>query len=162
MTVTYRIGADFCISENEVQRTRLRLTLRCDIEDRVPGVTPLAFPIPDRTWMRNAVELYTAQDGQSPAETILESNFFMEGRNFILFPGVVEPSNPLIASNDGALVFSTLRPTDNLTTDLAELGITSTNFRRRLFEQILGTWSCSVSNSIGRESVQSFIRECGK
>ena len=168
MTLTYRIGADFCISENDVQRTRLILILRCDIQHRVPGVTPLAYPIPDRTWTRNGVEVYTAQDGRSTADAILESNFFMEGRNLILFPGVVERRFPLITSIRGALAFSTIHPTDNLTTDpvllldLAERGINSTNFRRRLFEQILGTWSCSVNNSIGRESPQSFIRECGK
>ena len=160
----YLIGADFCLREPSL----FRLTLECDIIDREEGVTPLAFPTPDRTWTRDDIEVYTAEDGESAADALDMSAFFSEGSNLIFRADIIMPVDQFIATNEGALVFTTIGPDNNLTTDEAALedlellGINFNNFRRRYFEQILGTWTCFANNSIGSDMATSVIRECGK
>ena len=163
----YRIGADFCIREDQL----LRLVLDCDIVNRIPGVTPLAFPTPDRTWTHDGILVYTAQDGESAADALFMSDFFSEGNNVIFMLGVIAPTDVFIATNEGGLVFTSPSPSDNITvtSELAEIIIEFEeefgipfDFRRFFFEQILGTWTCTANNSLGGESVQSVITDCGK
>ena len=159
----YRIGTNFCLDfEGPLQRTSA--TIDCQIvqrssKDNIPG----AFPIPDHTWDREGIILYSAIV-QDP-NPLLEMDFFME--NPYLMPGLVDPAHFPLAflKYTGSLRFNHLFTNLSMAGMMADVypaNISVRDAQRLVFNNILGTWTCTANNSLGGESCSSTIRECGK
>ena len=71
-------------------------------------------------------------------------------------------SNALRARTSGSLVFNSQFTLGNNSLVMFPPGTTSASAKRMIFESLLGTWTCSVNNSLGNDSCSSTIRECGR
>ena len=124
--------------------------LDCDLTDT--GTT--VFPIPQRTWTRNGVPVYTANAGDNP--DVME--FVMN--NTVLMLGVLEPQVFSVLA-DGSIVFQpnvVNITTPSLIPDIPDLNA-ATN---AVFNLLLGSWTCNISNNLGGEAITYTVRECGK
>ena len=152
----YRVGTNFCLRFNDTDGRRI--ILDCQIIGRnLSANIPGALPEPDRTWDRNGVILYSVMVGGNPTLTM---EFFDD--NPYLMPGIVSPSGlPLTALLNGSLALNPYF--ENITMPGVFPPDSSVGDAQRLaFNNILGTWTCSSSNSLGEETCSSTIRECGK
>ena len=152
----YRVGTNFCLRFNDTDGRRITLDCQImlrDLSENIPG----ALPEPDRTWDRNGVILYSVIVGGNPTLTM---EFFDD--NPYLMPGIVSPSGlPLTALLNGSLALNPYF--ENITMPGVFPPDSSVGDAQRLaFNNILGTWTCSSSNSLGEETCSSTIRECGK
>ena len=117
--------------------------------------SPVPIPTPIRTWEKDSLILYSV----TPE---FNTTFLMTGQNVVFMMGVVNPTVLDISSQSGSgsLVFD---PTaSNITVPFLDLGITETTFRQVVFNQILGTYTCSASNVFGTDTATTIIRECGE
>lgn len=142
------VGADFCLSIDSESRF---LELLCDlmVEDAS------TYPPPTRTWYKDGVLLYSAVDGES---TAIENEFYLAGNNFLLRPGVVEPS-PLTAFPDGSLILNW--GAVNFT-GVPPNGATIESYRRNVFRTLLGGWECKLNNSLGGGEAETILNDCGE
>ena len=95
--------------------------------------------------------------------------------NFVINPEFVM-TNPLLmeglvrsraltvtrwGAGAGSLVLNTWLTLANNSLVMFPPGTTRASAERMIFESLLGTWTCSVNNSLGNESCSSTVRECG-
>ena len=137
--------------------TRAYTTLKCDIIRRnLPANIPGAFPQPERTWEKDEVTYYSATPWAYP---VITPEFMT--KNSLMMQGLTTP-DVLEASVDGSLVFNSQFTLKNTSLVMFPPGTTSASAKRMIFESLLGTWTCSVNNSLGNDSCSSTIRECGR
>ena len=74
--------------------------------------------------------------------------------------GSIHPT-PLTAAKDGSITFST-KVSRISSPALFREGYSLDDARNDLFEFLLGTWTCGVSNSYGSDVVSTMITDCGK
>ena len=118
--------------------------------------TPGASPKPDRMWKKDGVTYYSARLGDVPMPT---GEFMM---TYPLLASEVKTPDALVGSVGGSLAFTSDFILTNLTMVMLTPGTTPTTARRLIFESLLGTWTCSVNNSLGTETCSSTVRECGR
>ena len=151
----YKIGTNFCLEFGSTSPARTRGTLDCDIIQRnLSANIPGAFPQPERTWEKDGVTYYSATPWADPVITpeFMTTNPLLQGLM----------SNALTAQTSGSLVFKSHFTLWNNSLVMFPPGTTSASAKRMIFESLLGTWTCSVNNSLGNESCSSTIRECGR
>ena len=153
----YKIGTNFCLEFGSTSPARTRATLDCDIIQRnLPTNIPGAFPQPERTWEKDGVTYYSATLENTP---VITPEFMT--KNSLMMQGLTTP-DVLEASVDGSLVFNSQFTLKNTSLVMFPPGTTSASAKRMIFESLLGTWTCSVNNSLGNESCSSTIRKCGR
>lgn len=146
-SVRYNIGAEICISRNNPTT----ISLACQI----PYGPPLAYPIPNRTWTKDAtIVVNSTEHGKTPdLANLLDTQL-------LLMPGSLHPT-PFSAAKDGSITFTTQVRRISSPTRFME-GYTLDDARNDLFEFLLGTWTCGVSNRYGFDAVSTMITDCGK
>ena len=151
----YKIGTNFCLEFG-----RGWTHIHCNIVQRnLPANTPGAFPQPERTWKKDGVTYYSATVGDN--NFVINPEFVMT--NPLLMEGLVR-SRALTVTRwrgAGSLVLYTRLTLANNSLLMFPPGTTRASAERMIFESLLGTWTCSVNNSLGNESCSSTVRECG-
>ena len=162
----YKIGTDFCLEFNGTSIARTVVDLRCDVintRDNRPTGVPQVFPEPpQQTWDKDGLTYYSLPTAVDPIGMI-NSEFFMTYPLLMLgLPAM--PRNPLQPSPfiDGSLIFTSTFTFGNLTMSVLPPGVTRERAERTAFENLLGTWTCSLNNSLGTETCSSRVRECGE
>jgi hypothetical protein len=70
---------------------------------------------------------------------------------------------PLLAAEDGSITFTTrVNRISSLGSARFREGYGLDDARDDLFELLLGTWTCGVSNRYGFDAVSTIITDCGK
>lgn len=149
----YRIGANFCINANE--NRNIVLVYEIKIYN-----TPSAVPEPIRTWTKDGHTIYSQLAGDRNTPEI-NKTFLMQGRNVVFMPGLIIPQ-PLNPTRFGELgIRLSAQGEGNITMEMPHIGLTRETFAGVVFEEILGVYTCSVSNVYGQDTAQTTIRECG-
>ena len=146
----YKIGTNFCL------KFGTWAYIHCNIIQRnLPANKPGAFPQPERTWKKDGVTYYSATVGDNP---VINPEFMMT--NPLLMEGLVS-YKALQATRMGSLILNSWFTLANNSLVMFPPGTTRGSAERMIFESLLGTWTCSVNNSLGNESCSSTVRECG-
>lgn len=91
---------------------------------------------------------------------LFEDNFFMASNNALFIPGVVYPTPFEL---EYQYIQLTTTRSFNLTSPImAPAGVDQASINDAVFEQMLGTYTCSVESPYGSDNATTVIRECGK
>ena len=82
-------------------------------------------------------------------------DFLITGDNFLFMPGYIYPTVLLVEPN--SLVFNLQALNFTVTS-----GISDSNIQDKLFDLLLGEWTCIQSNTYGASIATTVISECGK
>ena len=145
-TKRYHIGAEICISRNDPTV----ISLACEISYG----PPLAYPIPNRTWTKDDIIIYTAEHGKNPNITSFLNT------EILLMSDSLQPP-PLTVAKDGSVTLTTRVNRISSPTRFRE-GYSLDEARNDLFKFLLGMWTCGVSNRYGFDAVSTLITDCGK
>lgn len=124
--------------------------LRCDVRDS----SSRANPSPLRSWYKDGELVYSAESFSSPDL----SDYFDNHPIFTI--GVLEPV-VLTFTSSGTFHYNI--QVENVTFPaLLPPCTTLDQARQEVFDLLLGTWTCVVENTLGRDSVTYTFREAGE
>ena len=126
----------------------LQLSLTCETVSN--ATIPPAFPLPSRIWKKDGIVVFRSFPGQ---DSLMLEPEFME-RNHLLFLINPLPIN-IISSDQIGLNFEGHNAT---MIDMFPMGVTQENLPAFLYEQLLGNWSCFISNIYGSDNATTTVQ----
>lgn len=149
-----KIGADFCISFNNLPPT---IQLLCNDVDELG-----ASPPPVLTWYKDDVLAITMNE---QGDSLLNEEFFNQSNNGLLRFGVLEPP-PLVAlggiGGGGGQLFLNFIVSNITMPTLVPPEVDTDNIEHELFSVLLGNWECRLSNTFGEDSALTELSDCGE
>lgn len=147
----FEIGSDFCLTRVTSPLIE-RIYIICD---EIQG--QLSFPIPTRVWKKNGVEMSSTVPHMNTMATF-SKNFSTATNSTLFIPGVIDP--PPIELFSKFIVLNNVNGHYiTLTNQSLAPGIESIA-EGAVFDQMLGTYTCSLENEYGSDSATTVITEC--
>ena len=126
----------------------LQLSLTCETVSN--ATTSPAFPLPSRIWKKDDAVVFRSFPGQ---DSLMLEPEFMED-NHLLF--LIKPLPiDIISSDQISLNFEGHNAT---MIDMFPMGVTQENLPGFLYEQLLGNWSCFISNIYGSDNATTTVQ----
>lgn len=128
------------------------MELKCDTSNRNDDhpISP-AVPRPTVDWLFNGDLVFNGIN--------FDDNFLLKDSNFIFTPGFIFP--PFLKTKDDFSLMFDLQAENFTLLTVVDPHISDFNIRGRLFDLILGSWTCVQSNSYGTVNATTKISEHG-
>ena len=147
---SYNVGTDFCLERLQTE-SLYNIELKCRTQEG-ESISP-ALPQPTIQWKLNDNLVYHRENRS------FDMDFLLTGDNLLFMPGYIYPTVLLVEPD--SLVFNLQALNFTLVT-YSFPDISDSNIQDKLFDLLLGEWTCIQSNTYGASIATTMISECGK